>query len=44
MSHKSGVPAMHYAIIIGIIGFLFIKAVVEPWVIEVMCRELIKCW
>jgi hypothetical protein len=29
--------------IVAIAGILFLKLVFEPWVIEVSCRELVKC-
>lgn len=30
-------------IVIGLIGYALLKYYVEPWVIEVSCRELVKC-
>jgi len=29
--------------IIAITGYLFLTYVVEPWTIEILCKELIKC-
>ena len=31
------------AIIIGIAGYILLKYTIEPWMIEVVCRELVSC-
>jgi len=43
MSRKSGTPLIHYIIIIGVVGFLFIKAFVEPAIINAACSSIIIC-
>lgn len=35
--------ALIFGVILGVIFFVLIKVSLEPWVIEVTCRELIKC-
>lgn len=37
MKKNSGVPMSHYIVIIGIVLFFFIKAFVEPAIINAAC-------
>jgi len=40
---NEGVPISHYIVFLGILGFFFIKAFVEPAIITAACDSVIIC-